>query len=85
MQATETLGRKWIAVESELHYVIGSAFRFMQDWPDEEVAEFMPGPKARPIPARGIALVVLHITWLVLVNWGRWGMMARRHLWRTEA
>jgi hypothetical protein len=24
-----------------LDYVIGSAIRFMQDWPDEDVAEFI--------------------------------------------
>jgi hypothetical protein len=24
-----------------LDYVIGSAFRFMQDWPDDDVAEFI--------------------------------------------
>lgn len=40
-EAAEALGRKWIAVESELDYVIGSAFRFMQDWPDDDVAEFI--------------------------------------------
>src|SRR5439155_679522 len=40
-EAAEALGRKWIAVESELDYVIGSAFRFMPDWPDDDVTEFI--------------------------------------------
>ncbi len=40
-EAAGGLGRKWIAVESELDYAIGSAFRFMQDWPDDECAEFV--------------------------------------------
>jgi len=39
--ASEVLGRKWTAVKSELDYVIGSAFRFMKDWPDDDVAEFV--------------------------------------------
>ena len=40
-EAAEALGRNWTAVESDLDYVIGSAFRFMQDWPDDDVAEFI--------------------------------------------
>lgn len=39
--AAEALGRKWIALECNQDYLIGSAFRFMQDWSDEDVAEFV--------------------------------------------
>jgi hypothetical protein len=38
---SERAGRKWIAVDSELDYVIGSAFRLMQDCPGDDVAEFI--------------------------------------------
>ena len=40
-EAAEALGRKWISIESNLDYVIGSAFRFMQDWNESEVANFV--------------------------------------------
>ena len=40
-EAAEALGRKWIAMESNLDYVVGSAFRFMQDWSEAEVADFV--------------------------------------------
>ncbi|MEX0714715.1 MAG: site-specific DNA-methyltransferase [Pirellulales bacterium] len=40
-EAAEALGRNWLALECDRKYVIGSAFRFMQDWSDEEVAKFV--------------------------------------------
>lgn len=40
-EAAEALGRNWLALECEQEYIIGSAFRFMQDWSDEEVANFV--------------------------------------------
>jgi site-specific DNA-methyltransferase (cytosine-N4-specific) len=40
-EAAESLGRSWIALERNLEYVIGSAFRVMAEWPDEEVAAFI--------------------------------------------
>jgi len=40
-EAAEKLGRHWIALECDREYLIGSAFRFMQDWTDGEVAEFV--------------------------------------------
>ena len=40
-EAAELLGRSWIALECDLEYIIGSAFRFMAEWPDEEVAAFV--------------------------------------------
>ena len=40
-EAAERLGRKWIALESNQEYLIGSAFRFMQEWSDNEVADFV--------------------------------------------
>ncbi len=40
-EAAELLGRSWIALECDLEYIIGSAFRFMAAWPEEEVAAFV--------------------------------------------
>jgi site-specific DNA-methyltransferase (cytosine-N4-specific) len=40
-EAAERLGRKWIALEPNQDYLIGSAFRFMQEWSDSEVADFV--------------------------------------------
>jgi hypothetical protein len=40
-EAAEALGRNFHLAESELDYVIGSAFRFMQAWPDDDVADFV--------------------------------------------
>lgn len=64
-EASKALGRKWIAVESELEYVIGSAFRFMPDWADADVAEFIP-PLLEPgkrrdqfVAAEGVVLARL--------------------------
>ena len=37
-EAAEVLGRNWIALECDLDYVIGSAFRFLGDRTDEEVS-----------------------------------------------
>jgi len=51
-EAAELLGRSWIALECDLEYIIGSAFRFMAEWPDEEVAAFVAkarGPLDQPI------------------------------------
>ena len=52
-ETAELLGRSWIALESDLEYVIGSAFRFMAELPDEEVAAFVQkarGTLEEPIP-----------------------------------
>ena len=40
-EAAESLERNWIALECDLDYVIGSAFRFMRDWSDEDVTKFV--------------------------------------------
>lgn len=40
-EAAERLGRNWMAFEANRDYLIGSAFRFMQDWSDSEVAKFV--------------------------------------------
>lgn len=40
-EAAESLERNWIALECDREYVIGSAFRFMQDWTDDDVAAFV--------------------------------------------
>jgi hypothetical protein len=51
-EAAELLGRSWIALECDLEYIIGSAFRFMAEWPDEDVASFVAnarGPLNKPI------------------------------------
>ncbi len=56
-EAAELLGRSWISLECNLEYVIGSAFRFMADWPDEEIATFV--RDARSFPAKPISLLPL--------------------------
>jgi DNA modification methylase len=40
-EAAESLGRRWLALECNRDYLIGSAFRFMADWPDDVVAAFV--------------------------------------------
>ena len=40
-EAAELLGRSWIALECGLQYIIGSGFRFMAEWSEEEVAAFV--------------------------------------------
>lgn len=56
-EAAESLGRHWIALECNLDYLIGSAFRFMADWPDDDVAAFV--RKARGVPAEPIPVLPL--------------------------
>ena len=46
-EAAESLERQWIALECDFDYVIGSAFRFMRDWPDEDVAQFVARCRSR--------------------------------------
>jgi hypothetical protein len=40
-EAAESLGRRWLALECNRDYVIGSAFRFMTDWPHDDVGQFV--------------------------------------------
>lgn len=40
-EAAESLGRRWLALECNRDYLIGSAFRFMADWSGGEVAAFV--------------------------------------------
>ena len=40
-EAAEALERNWIALESDLDYVIGSGFRFMREWSDDDVSRFI--------------------------------------------
>lgn len=40
-ETAESLGRRWLALECNRDYLIGSAFRFMADWPEGEVAAFV--------------------------------------------
>lgn len=51
-EAAELLGRKWLALECEPDYVIGSAFRFLGDRTDEEVAEFVRQCRAGQTPIK---------------------------------
>jgi hypothetical protein len=44
-EAAESLGRRWLALECNRDYLIGSAFRFMADWPDDDVAAFVSAPR----------------------------------------
>ena len=47
-EAAESLGRRWLALECNRDYTIGSAFRFMADWPDEDVATFVNAARNDP-------------------------------------
>ena len=40
-EVAETLGRRWLAIESEKEYVVTSAFRFMNDWMEDDVRRFV--------------------------------------------
>ncbi|MCO6456036.1 MAG: site-specific DNA-methyltransferase [Pirellulaceae bacterium] len=51
-EAAELLGRKWLALERELDYVIGSAFRFLGDRTEDEVAEFVRRCRAGETPIK---------------------------------
>jgi len=44
--AAEDANRHWIAIDCERDYAIGSAFRFMEGWSTERVAEFVDAAKA---------------------------------------
>ncbi len=57
-EAAESLDRQWIALECDLEYIIGSAFRFMAEWPDEDVAAFV--RQARGVLAEPIPVFPLH-------------------------
>lgn len=37
----EHLGRRWLALECECEYVIASALRFMEGWPEKDVRAFL--------------------------------------------
>lgn len=47
-EAAEVLGRRWLALEKDRDYVAGSAFRFMTDWPEERVRQFLTACQAGP-------------------------------------
>jgi DNA modification methylase len=55
--AAEMLGRQWISLECNLEYVIGSAFRFMAEWPEDEIAAFV--RTARDVPVEPISVLSL--------------------------
>lgn len=40
-EAAEALGRHWISIESNEEYVRTSAFRFMADWSDHQVRDYL--------------------------------------------
>jgi DNA modification methylase len=40
-EAAESLGRKWLALDSDREYIMASAFRFMVDWSDDDVSAFV--------------------------------------------
>ncbi len=39
--AAERLDRRWLAVECDRDYVIGSALRFMEGWPEERIRRYL--------------------------------------------
>lgn len=44
-EAAEALGRHWLAIEREQEYVVASAFRFMDDWTEENIRGFIEAAK----------------------------------------
>jgi site-specific DNA-methyltransferase (cytosine-N4-specific) len=40
-EVAESLGRRWLAIECDREYALASAFRFMGDWSDDRVAQFI--------------------------------------------
>jgi site-specific DNA-methyltransferase (cytosine-N4-specific) len=56
-EAAELLGRRWISFECNLEYVIGSAFRFMAEWSEGEIAAFV--QNAREVPVEPISVLPL--------------------------
>ncbi len=45
-EAAEALGRRWTALEVDPGYLISSAFRFMGDWPERAVHDFVAAARA---------------------------------------
>jgi DNA modification methylase len=45
-EAAEELGRRWIGIECSPEYAMSSAFRFMAEWPPDQIAEFVCDAKA---------------------------------------
>jgi DNA modification methylase len=39
--AAEVLGRRWLVIERDREFVVGSAFRFMADWSEESIRNFI--------------------------------------------
>ena len=40
-EVAESLARKWTAIECDREYAMASAFRFMGDWSDDRIAEYV--------------------------------------------
>jgi site-specific DNA-methyltransferase (cytosine-N4-specific) len=40
-EAAEELGRKWFGIEINREYAIASAFRLMENWPSDQVSEYV--------------------------------------------
>jgi DNA modification methylase len=55
--AAELLRRPWISLECNLEYIIGSAFRFIAEWPADEIATFV--CKARNVPVEPTSFLPL--------------------------
>jgi site-specific DNA-methyltransferase (cytosine-N4-specific) len=51
-ETAEALGRRWIALEVDPDYLTTSAFRFMADWPDNAIRDFVANARGR----RGLPL-----------------------------
>jgi site-specific DNA-methyltransferase (cytosine-N4-specific) len=39
--SAERLGRRWLAIDTSREYVLASAFRFMEGWPDDAIGEYL--------------------------------------------
>jgi len=53
-EAAEALGRHWISIESNEEYVRTSAFRFMADWSDHQVRDYL--KRTQPVNGKPIRI-----------------------------
>lgn len=54
-EAAEAFGRRWLSIECNREYVIASAFRFMEDWPESDIADFVEKAKTSKHPIRVVS------------------------------
>jgi site-specific DNA-methyltransferase (cytosine-N4-specific) len=45
-EAAEELARRWIGIELSRDYAVASAFRFMSEWPSDQIADYARSARA---------------------------------------